>query len=136
MDILQLLKDSIQDRFKADSVVKRLEKMVETIAEEKTTEKYKGKKIVRNGMDFELIGVKASFHIWDTEIKEVEISMAFIASSKLPKVKRDKIEEAKRKYKDKGYLEYNNFKVPLWEELQYEVELHNVLSGNINLNVS
>lgn len=135
MDTLQLLKDAMQERFKSDSVVKRLEKMIEKLAEEKIFIKYKDKKIIRNGMHFELIGVKASFYVLDIEIKDVDVKLAFITSSKLPKVKRDKVEEVKSKYLEKKHLEWNNFKVALWEELRYEVELEKVLSGAINLEV-
>ena len=56
--------------------------------------------------------------------------------SKLPKAKREKLAEAKDNYESNGWLFFNNYKVPIWKDLRYSIGIEEVLSGNINLDIS
>lgn len=70
-------------------------------------------------MEFELIGVRANFWTYSDEltIRDVDINLDYVCISKLPKTKRDKLEEVKEKYKNGKRLERNNYKIPIWHEL-------------------
>lgn len=134
MDLQNFLIEALKERFKADSTVKALEKQIEQIAERYTFEKYKGMPLFRDGMEFELIGVEAN--CWNGEalkLRDIDIILAYVCKSKLPKAKRDKIEEVKANYKNNKRMEWNNYKIPIWHQLHYSVELKKVLDGEINL---
>ena len=135
MELQNFLIEALKERFKANATVEAIEEKIKSIAEDKTFEKYKSEILIKDGMEFELVGVKASIYTNDSYIKlnTVDISLAFFCKSKLPKYKKEKLEQAKEKYKKEKRLEWNNYKIPLWTELRYSVELENVLSGNINL---
>ena len=90
-------------------------------------------------MEFELIGVKASFHSNIESItceSKIVINLAYVCKSKLPKDKQEKVLAVKEKYKQDKYLQWNTFKIPLWDELSYSLEIEKALSGNIRLNIS
>jgi outer membrane receptor for ferrienterochelin and colicin len=137
MDLQNFLLEALKERFKANSTVNAIQKKIEKIAEQKTFEKYKGKPLFRDEMEFELIGVKASFWIYEEtlNLRDVDISLAYICKSKLPKAKRDKLEQVKANYHINKRLEWNNYKVAIWHELNYSIELKSVLEGNINLRI-
>ena len=86
-------------------------------------------------MEFELVGVRTQFytHYLKNELDKIRIRLAFFCKSKLPKNKREHLEKVKEKYKKEQWLEYNNYKFPIWKELDYYVKVEDVLSGNINL---
>ena len=137
MEIKTILSQSITERFKADCVIRNLQQRICNMAESKTEEKYQDKKFTADGLEFELIGVNAIFHVYDIRIPNVELRLGFAVSSKnkLPKEKRQKVEKVKEDYKRKHLLEWNNYKVELWKEFRYEVELDKILSGDINLQI-
>lgn len=135
MELQVFLIEALKERFKANATVKAIKEEIESIAEKKTFEKYKSKILINDGMEFELIGVRASFYTHDSIVKlnDVCISLAFFCKSKLPKEKKEKLERVKERYKKEGGLEWNNYKTPIWKEIHFYVELENILSGNINL---
>ena len=137
MDLQNFLIEALKERFKATSTVNAIQKQIEQIAERNVFEKYKGKPLFRDEMEFELIGVRASFWTYDETLKlrDIDISLAYVCKSKLPKAKRDKIEEVKANYNTNKRLEWNNYKVAIWHELNYSVELKSVLDGEINLRI-
>jgi hypothetical protein len=137
MELQNFLIEALKERFKASATVKAIEEKIKSIAENKTLEKYKTEKLFNDGMEFELIGVKASFYTYDSDIKlnKVDLRLAYFCKSKLPKEKREKLEQVKIKYEKEKYLEWNNYKTPIWKELCYSVELENVLSGSIKLRI-
>ena len=137
MELQNFLIEALKERFKANATVEAVEKKIESIAENKTLEKYKAEKLFNDGMEFELIGVKASFFTYNSDIKinKVDLRLAYFCKSKLPKEKREKLEQVKAKYEKEKYLDWNNYKIPIWKELCYSVELENILSGNINLRI-
>lgn len=135
MDLQNFLIEALKERFKANAVVKELEKQINKIAEQKTLEKYKDKPLFRDNMEFELLGVSASFWTYpeDTKVRKVNITLAYTCKSKLPKAKRDKLQKVKDDYEKYKCLEWNNYKIPIWHSINYSVELQSVLDGNINL---
>ena len=137
MNLQNFLIEALKERFKATSTVNAIEKQIEQIAERNTFNKYKGKPLFRDEMEFELIGVRARFWTYDEPLKlrDVNISLAYVCKSKLPKAKRDKIEAVKANYNTNKHLEWNNYKVAIWHEINYSVELKSVLDGEINLRI-
>ena len=137
MELQNFLTEALKERFKANATVEAIEKKIKSIAERKTFEKYKSEKLFNDGMEFELVGVKASFYTYDSDIKlsNVDLRLGYFCKSKLPKEKREKLEQVKLRYEKDKYLEWNIYKIPIWKELCYSVELEEVLSGNINLSI-
>lgn len=135
MDLQNFLIEALKERFKANAVIENIEKKIIKIAEQKTLEKYKDKPLFKDDMEFELIGVKARYWTYskDFEIREVVISLAYTCKSKLPKAKREKLQQIKDDYKKTRQLKWNNYKIPIWHDLTYNVELKSVLDGEINL---
>ena len=137
MELQNFLIEALKERFKANATVAAIVRNIEDIAEEKTFEKYKSKKLFNDGMEFELVGVKAKLYTYTSSIKinSVDLELAYFCTSKLPKEKREKLEYVKEKYQKDRYLEWCNYKTPIWKELCYKVEIENILSGNINLRI-
>ncbi len=133
LNIKEALIESVKERFKANAVVKALEKKIKAIAESQITEKYSDAILSQDGMDFEFGGVKTHFDIWSISIGCVEVKLAYFACSKLSKAKRDRIKKVKELYLKAGYLEWNNRKIALWHELRYDVSIDEILEGRINL---
>ena len=138
MNLQNFLKEAIEKRFSADATVKALEQKVETIAEHLIMAEYKHELLFNDGLTFKLEGVKANF--WNSNesltFSKVDVVLAYFCVSKLPKAKREKLSEAKDNYKRNGWLFYNNYKVPIWKNLRYSISIEQVLSGNINLDIS
>ena len=137
MELQKFLIGAIQKRFSANATVKALEKKVEVTAEQTTLTKYKSKILFADGLEFELGGVQASFSNWQDHLtlSEIDLKLAYFCTSKLPKAKREKLEKVKSNYEQKKYLEWNNYKVAIWKELRYTIDIESVLSGNINLEI-
>lgn len=135
MDLKRLLSNAQEKRFKADCVVKEVEAIICQMAKEKAFKKYEFHKIIRNGMDFELLGVTSDFYSSGYENEKVSIGLVFTVCSKLPKEKREKVEEFKEDFKKHGYFIWCQLKTPLWEELEYRVEVDAVLYDTICLEV-
>ena len=137
MELQNFFIEALKERFKANTIVEAIARDIESIAEEETFEKYKSKKLFNDGMEFELVGVRARLSTYTSGIKlnSVVLKLAYFCTSKLPKEKREKLECVKLKYEENGYLEWNNYKTPIWKELRYDVEIENILSGNINLRI-
>ena len=135
MELKEFLIEAIKERFKADTTLRAIEKRIREIAEERTFEKYKSEILINDEMEFELVGVRTQFytHYLKNELDKIRIRLAFFCKSKLPKNKREHLEKVKEKYKKEQWLEYNNYKFPIWKELDYYVIVEDVLSGNINL---
>ena len=135
MELKEFLIEAIKERFKADTTLRAIEKRIREIAEERTFEKYKSEILINDKMEFELVGVRTQFytHYLKNELDKIRIRLAFFCKSKLPKNKREHLEKVKEKYKKEQWLEYNNYKFPIWKELDYYVKVEDVLSGNINL---
>jgi hypothetical protein len=137
MDIQKFLIDALQKRFSANATVRALTKKIEQIAERTTLEKYKGKVLTVDGLEFELGAVNANFYDMPhlLSLSEIDLSLGYFCTSKLPKAKREKLEKVKSNYKRKRFMPWNKYKVPIWYELKFSIDLESVLSGNINLKI-
>jgi hypothetical protein len=137
MELQKFLIEALKDRFKTNATVEAIEGKIKSIAEHKTFEKYKNVLLFNDGMEFELVGVKAYFFHYkqDIELNNINLDLAFFCKSKLPKQKKEKLEEVKLRYERDKILDGNIYKIPIWKRLSYDVKLENVLSGNINLKI-
>ena len=139
METIKFLNQKIQERFSSNATVKELEEKIRKQVERKTTELYINTPLFRDNLEFELIGVKSQFWSDSSSVScnsEIEIELAFICKSQLPKDKRKRVLEVQKKYKENNWLEWNTFKIPLWHQLTYTLEIEKALSGEINLDIS
>lgn len=137
MELQKFLIEALQKRFSANVTVKAIEKQITEIAEQTTLKKYRDNILFADGLEFELGGVNAQLHHWQDSLtlNKVDLSLAYFCTSKLPKAKRERLQEVKDKYKQKKCMEWNNYKVAIWHELRYTIDIESVLSGNINLKI-
>jgi hypothetical protein len=137
MELKSFLLEALKERFKADTTLRAIEKRIESIAEKKTFEKYKDVTLFNDGMEFELTYVKASIFSYSSSIiiEKINLSLAFFCKSKLPKIKREKLEELKAKYEKHKHIFDHGYKKPIAKQLQYSIELDKVISGEINLRI-
>lgn len=138
MELQNFLIEALKERFKANATIKAIEKQITEIAEKTTLKKYEDNILFADGLEFELSGVDAKLYHYrdDLTLNEVELRLAYFCTSKLPKAKRERLQEVKDKYKEKKYMEWNSYKVAIWHELRYTIDIESVLSGNINLKIA
>jgi len=137
MDLQKYLIEALQKRFSANATVNAIEKEIAKIAENTTFYKYYDTILFSDGLEFKLGGVNAKLsHFSDSlTLDRVHISLAYFCTSKLPKAKREKLKEVKDNYYGKKYMAGNTYKVAIWHELNYNIEIERVLSGNFNLKI-
>ena len=138
MEIVSILNEQIKNRFIANSAVEAIDQKVKLITKKLILEKYKDKKLLMNGLEFELNEVLVDFNNWNSdtlEIKKIEIELVYFCISKLPKNKRERLEKAKEYFFKNKRLEWNNFEIPIWTRLCYSLDLKNVIDGNVNLKI-
>ncbi len=136
MELENVLLEAIKDRFIANSTIRAIEVKIEKIAKENTLLKYKDKILIADDLEFELYDVRAKISIPcdSLELEKVNLSLFYFCKSKLPKVKREKIESMKSYYDKRKQLLYNySCKVQLWRALYYEIDIKQILSGDYNL---
>jgi hypothetical protein len=138
MEIVSILNEQIKNRFIANSAIKAINQKVKLITKEFILKKYKEKKFIKNGLEFELNEVLVDFNNWRSDslsISKVEIQLVYFCISKLPKNKRERLEKAKEYLLKHERLEWNDYKIPIWIGLNYTLELESVLEGNVNLKI-
>ena len=137
MELQKFLIEALQKRFSANATVNAIEKQITKIAEQTALDKYKDNILFSDGLEFELGGVNAQLSHWrdSLTLDKVDLRLAYFCTSKLPKAKREKLKEVKDKYKEKKYMEWNNYKIAIWHEIRYTIDIESVLSGNINLKI-
>ena len=138
MEIESLLNEQLQKRFVANSAIEAIESNVKKMVTDFILKKYKHKRLLRNGLEFELIDVRTDFSHWQANsisISKIEIELAFFCMSKLPKNKKERVEKEKEYYLKNKRMHWNNFTIPLWHDLTYSFELKTFLEGNINLTI-
>lgn len=136
MEIVSILNEQIKNRFIAHSAIQAINEQVKSITKDLILKKYKEEKLFKNGLEFELYEVIVDFTNWRPDslsIPKIEIKLAYFCISKLPKRKREKLEKAKEYLLKYKRLEWNNYEVPIWIELNYNLELKQVLEGKVNL---
>ena len=131
MDTKKLLSEAIEQRFKAKTIISALIQQVKHKAESDTFAKYYQKKLFLRGMEFELIGVKADFSIYDEIIPKIAITLAYIFVSKRKNVieLRDFYLENGKRFPHKKITDH------FTESISYSIELDNVLNSEINLKI-
>ena len=138
MEIVSILNEQIKNRFIANSAIEAINEKVKSITKEFILKKYKEKKFIKNGLEFELIEVLVDFNNWRSDslsISKIQIELAYFCISKLPKHKRERLEKAKEYLLKHKRLDWNTYDVPIWTGLNYSLELKDVLEGNINLRI-
>ena len=137
MKLKKILEEEVQKRYVLRLTVESLETKVQILAENQTFEKYKEEIFYIDGLEFELYQVKSRFTNYDNTpyLSKIRLELQYFCTSKLPKEKRERIENAKNYLKKHNFLPFHNFKVALWRELNYEIDIDDVLSGNINLRI-
>ena len=138
MEIVSILNEQIKNRFIANSAIEAINEKVKLITKEFILKKYKEKKFIKNGLEFELIEVLVDFNNWRSDslsISKIQIELAYFCVSKLPKHKRERLEKAKEYLLKHKRLDWNTYDVPIWTGLNYTLELKDVLEGNINLRI-
>jgi hypothetical protein len=135
---LKILQEALIERYKANSIVESLQSKIASQVERLAYKKYKEASIFRDEMDFELIGVRCSLdHCSDWfELQNIGVTLYYLCKSKLPKAQREKVEQYKKSFLEKGYFnDYSRPKKPLCFYLRYSISPENALSGNFNLNL-
>ena len=137
MELKSFLLEALKEKFKANRTLEAIEKRIELIASTKTFEKYKNVTLVNDGMEFELTNVKARIFSYSSSIiiENIDLSLAFFCKSKLPKIKREKLEELKAKYEKHEHIFDHGYKKPIAKQLHYNIELDKIISGEINLRI-
>ena len=138
MEIISILNEQIKNRFIANSAIEAINNKVKLITKELILKNYKEKKLLKNGLEFELIEVIVDFNNWSSDslsISKIQIELAYFCTSKLPKYKREKLEKVKENLLKNRRLEWNNYEIPIWEGLRYTLDLKDILDGNVNLRI-
>jgi hypothetical protein len=135
MELVKFLIEAQQERFKAASAVNAIVEKIKEKVERETFDRYQNKTFFENGIEFELIGVRADFNVFedDLRIRKIDLRLVFFCKSKLPKKQKERLELAKKRYMEYKFLEWSNHKVPLWQELSYTLDAEKLLSEKINL---
>lgn len=135
MELQNIYLEALKDRYKANATVKAIEEKIKETAEGMAFEKYKTVILANDGMEYELGGVRASFYTDENYVSPplVDLRLAYFCKSKLPKKKREKLEQVKLKYKKGESLEWCYYAVPAWKALGYSVSVKDILFNNINL---
>lgn len=133
---LKILQETLIERYKANLIVESLQSKIISQVERLVYNKYKEVSIFRDEMEFELVGVDCSLdhYSYSFELQDIRISLHYLCKSKLPKAKREKVEEYRQYYK-KGVYIYDNSKKPIYLEFNYRISLEKALSGNFNLDL-
>lgn len=137
LDYLQsILTDSLKEKFKLELTIQAITEEIITVAKRNVFEKYKDMTIIRNDMEFELIGVDASFYSYNYfEKAPVRISLIYTCKSKLPKDKKEKVENYKAKFLESGCKGVCYLKIPLWYEFDVKLSLEETYKGTFNFEI-
>ena len=136
MEIISTLNEQIKNRFIANSAIEAINEKVKSFTKEIILKKYKQKKFIKNGLEFELIDVIVYFDNWRNDsllISKIQIELAYFCISKLPKHKRERLEKAKEYLLKNKRLPWSNYDIPIWIGLEYHLDLKNVLKEELNL---
>ena len=134
------LQQAIMERFKQGKIASALEKELAEHTENITLEKYKGTKIKRDGLEYELFGVKANCDTDEYYFKpeNISIDLIYTITSELKKEEEAELKKAKDKFSDDkymGWLDGKKFKRKLWIEESYDISIDTVIKNEINLGI-
>jgi len=111
------LQQAIMERFKQAQIAKGLEKELAEYTEEITLEKYKGTKIKRGNLEYELFAVKCDCETeeYNFKMREVNTELIYIITSEIKKEEKAELEKAKKKWDSEKYMGwYDEDKIKLW----------------------
>lgn len=136
-NLQSFLKEELQKRFTAHRTVVATEELIASNLKKDILEKYKNKIIFAHSLEYSLFDVQLSFSnsVLNPMLSEFNIRLIYFCSSKVPKDKRVRIEKAKKTYKNEGFLEWSNFKTPLWHRLDYSAMLNDFINDNFEFNL-
>ena len=137
-NLKEFLIEALKERFTAAAKLKAIEKAIEAIAEDRTYQKYKNIKIQKRGLEFGLLGVRASFeYSYDVSIecRKVNITLGYICISKSPKVNRYRVNREKEAYRQRKRFETAYQKDSFCCECSYTLDVDKILEDNINLEI-
>lgn len=136
MNLKSLLDDALRDHFKAVAVVEKIKMLIESKVEKELTQKYKDVTLSKDGMEFELFAVSADCRVGLSgfEKRHVQIALHYTCKSKLPKDKRERLEQIKKNYDGSLWLrDWNMYKYPITHTLDYKISIDEAFSGSITL---
>jgi len=132
------LQQAIMERFKQEQIVKGLEKELAEHTEEIFFEKYKGTKIKRDNLEYELFAVKCDCETDSCNFKmnEVSTDLIYTITSDINKEEMEALKEAKIKFDNEKYMGWyaaNSKKI--WIEETYNISIDKIIKNEINLEI-
>ena len=134
------LEKAIMERFKQAKIAQGLEKELSEYTEEKTLEKYKGTKIKRDKWEYELFAVKCECDTeeYNFKMNEVNTTLIYTITSELTKEQKAELKKATDKWsndKYMGWMDEKKFKVKLWIEECYDLDIDTIIEDKISLSI-
>jgi len=132
------LQQAIMERFKQEQIAKALEKELAKHTKEITLEKYKGTKIKRHNLEYELFDVKCYCETtkYDFKMSEVNTELIYTITSDIKKEEMAALKKAKKKWgEDKymGWYDTKKIKIKLWIEDTYNISIDKIIKNEMNL---
>lgn len=133
---IELLQQAVIDKYKANCLLDQMVSDIKDVVKNRAWQKYALSKIRRDGMDFKLINTKAWFYPSFPELGKIQLSLFFIVEDEMqvPKNKRETLNRAKEALQQSQFYR-NNYKVELWFDLSFDIELDRAISGDYNLSL-
>lgn len=134
-DLGKILADKILERFSANSAVGAIEEKICQLAKKSIFNNYKDTVLLNDGLEYKLHSVGVDISSWanDLSLPNARIYLYYFCNSKLPKDKREKVEQAKLALDNRKHLPYCNYKIPLWKTLSYTASCEELLQDKLNL---
>jgi hypothetical protein len=134
------LQQAIMERFKQEQIANALEKQLAKHTEKIFLEKYKGTKIKRGNLEYELFRVKCFCGTTEYDFKMTEVSteLIYTITSDINKEEMAALVKAKKEWdKDKymGWYDPKKIKIKLWIEDTYDISIDKIIKNEINLTI-
>lgn len=132
MELKKLLLAELENKYRAEAIIKAIEKDIAMSAKGQVEEKYKGETLNRHGVEYEVFGVNANCFTHNMTTR-VQIQLTITIKSKLTKIRAERLSKFKADFNRNEFGEWSDHKIPLWETLSYIVDLDVVFSKDIRL---
>ena len=129
------------ERFKQSKIANGIEKEIDEYSQKYINDKYKGTKIIRNGLEYVLFNVNCNCGSDEYEFKpnDIRAILTYTIISDLEKEESKELIKAKKRYEENdrymGYFDSDKFKRQLWINEQYDVPIERIIEENINLEI-
>lgn len=140
MEIVKFLEETAIESIKADAAFNAIRKNIQSRVNNLTYSKCYKDKFMKDGMEYEFYKSFSNINEWHLKEKgkcEIEISFLYFCISKLPKIKREKIERQKRVQRDISdeicSMTHDSAK-PLWYSFQFTVDIREALYEDLDFN--